>query len=494
MLYIYSQQLFIILLTLIQDLWVELIRLNWLMIILPNLMEIQIQYINYLQKIQKLRIYQKQNIKNKLLIQEKRNHNIVEPNSTQEIKLKTQCFLELFIMTQFAKNQQYHMIYYLNRDYLNLFLNMIRLKDLGIELSIQQYIIRQVVKNKNFQQPFFDNLHIQRQDYSDFKVRDDIFTFQSEIKNHLAPHFTQLLPQIEKFLQSTRRYEIESRSLIHGIEVGDIIGQGLFSRVNRVIFEGQTYASKISSITFNPLTNEFCDQQLEKLHSRINEINLLSEIEDYKIPYVLRNIHIGFKFVQLNWEEQNCIKIFSLSPLYSPFSVIQAQNDQDKLKFAEKIAICLKQLQMRGISNYNLKSESVHVDVNNDPILINFVSQSCDFISKLNKTNNNTVVNPDLQKSAQICRQCNVYQFGIILYELFVGRQPLDDISQQNRNQYLSQRVHIEEMQNIKIREIQQLMNNCVKTDPNKRFSLSQVLHQFLIMNPCRIDVLQLLN
>ena len=55
---------------------------------------------------------------------------------------------------------------------------------------------------------------------------------------------------------------------------------------------------------------------MEKLYFRINEINTLSEIEDYKIPYVIQNKHVGVEIKKLNNEGLNSIKIFSLSPIY----------------------------------------------------------------------------------------------------------------------------------------------------------------------------------
>lgn len=73
--------------------------------------------------------------------------------------------------------------------------------------------------------------------FSNFKGRADIGFFYKEVRNDIAPFYTKLIPHIEKFLYSTQRYELESKVLIDGMKIYEVIGKGAYGRVNRVIFE-----------------------------------------------------------------------------------------------------------------------------------------------------------------------------------------------------------------------------------------------------------------
>ncbi|KAM3145320.1 hypothetical protein pb186bvf_002648 [Paramecium bursaria] len=413
----------------------------------------------------------------------------------KDIKLKTQCLLELFIMTEFVKLDKYYMVNYSNRDQLNLFLNMMRFKDLDIDLALQEKVFVQSMLIKQKEPIQIEDQNKQIYNQSDFQVRNDFEPLYKEIKFGLASHNYNLLPQIEKLLFYSCKYEKESQQLINGMRFEKKISNGLFSRVNQVIFDDKKYASKITKIKYNLKTQFIQNQQLELLDSRLNEINTLCYMQEYQIPYVIQIKHIGFQIKQLNDTGLQKLKIFYLSPKYERLSVILTESDQFKLQFAEKIALSLKQLQLKRITNFNLNPESLLVDDEKDPVII-FGSSISDSMAKQNESSILTQMfaDPEIQKQGKKNRKSDVYSFGIILFYLFADKTPFDNPTQCNNSEFLSQKIYSDEVQKIKIREIQSLINNCVKSDPNKRKCLTQVLFQFLIMNPCRNDILKLLE
>ena len=72
---------------------------------------------------------------------------------------------------------------------------------------------------------------------SNFNGRADIKFFYKAVSNELVPFYNKLITHIEKFLYSTQRYELESKVLIDGMKIYEVIGKGGYGRVNRVIFE-----------------------------------------------------------------------------------------------------------------------------------------------------------------------------------------------------------------------------------------------------------------
>ena len=43
-------------------------------------------------------------------------------------------------------------------------------------------------------------------------------------------------------------------------------------------------------------------------------------MQDLNVPYVLKNIHVGFIFE--TWDGISSIKIYNLTPIYRPFTII----------------------------------------------------------------------------------------------------------------------------------------------------------------------------
>ncbi|KAM3145302.1 hypothetical protein pb186bvf_002630 [Paramecium bursaria] len=168
-----------------------------------------------------------------------------------------------------------------------------QLKQIVLELidKEEQFLtIRSIINHLTFRKiQIIQNSTI----YSD---RSDINDLCQIAYQKFVPLDPELHDIIQKFLISSRRYKIESGELNNGMKIyKDKIGSGCHAKVRKVNFQGKDYAQKISKISYSDITYK---GQIDHLKSRLNEINIISQTQDYKIPYVLQNIHIGFVFKQ----------------------------------------------------------------------------------------------------------------------------------------------------------------------------------------------------
>ncbi|KAM3145301.1 hypothetical protein pb186bvf_002629 [Paramecium bursaria] len=155
-----------------------------------------------------------------------------------------------------------------------------------------------------------------------------------------------------------------------------------------------------------------------------------------------------------------------------------------KIQFAEKIAVSSKQLENNNISHQNVQPDNIQVDDKLDPVINGFEVSIYNFKTSENHKQLDTLIqtDPELVLNRIMSRKNDVYSFGITIYELFTNSIPI----YQKAIEFLLIPSHLDQIVLIEQREIQQLIINCTLKESRIRFSLTQVLYQFLSIHPCR--------
>ncbi|KAM3145300.1 hypothetical protein pb186bvf_002628 [Paramecium bursaria] len=398
----------------------------------------------------------------------------------------------------------------MSKDYLAVYYHKTKILSNFIEIKGKSQILKQSQtlqsqplqesifrRSFNFQSSLqFSNIRQDRQCKLIEQKRDDIEFLKKEVMTYFAPEYNKLIEAVEQFIIITNKFPCNSNYLQENVKVIGLLGRGGQCRVNKIRFDDQILASKISHVTFNPIKNIINEDQCIQIYQRLNEFNILSQVQDLQIPYVMQNLHIGIRFRQLSYDGLRQISIFNICPLYKPFKLIIQQSNQVKVDFAEKVAICLKLLQVNKISHQDVKPENILVDEDLNPVLIDFGISIMNFTSNIQKEIDfltQIYADPMLIEKNQQSRKNDVYSYGILLYDLFTGRRPYDDIDFYDES-FLNYKTHKENIDKIQIPQIQYLIQKCASHSIDQRYSFSQILFHFLLMKECRQDVLYLIQ
>ncbi len=199
-------------------------------------------------------------------------------------------------------------------------------------------------------------------------------------------------------------------------DVIGVIGEGGFSIVYKVIKNNKYYALKIPKFVNTLQTVSF--ELLEKYKREIEIWALLSKKNIKGIVNI-----VEYSFEPFPWFVMEYVAGGSLRKYIGRYNVIHS------LSLVYYVSKTMHQVHMLGIRHFDLKPENILLDLNGMPKIGDFGTAKIELLSTTSSVPAITLIYAapeqiDSRYFGQPDERTDIYQVGVILYELLTGRPP----------------------------------------------------------------------
>ncbi|KAK8876526.1 hypothetical protein M9Y10_006742 [Tritrichomonas musculus] len=260
------------------------------------------------------------------------------------------------------------------------------------------------------------------------------------------------------------------------------IGSGSFGKVYKVKDKrtGRIYAAKISKKEIN-------DDSSDLKTNISREVNIMSKIDH---PSILK--FIGYSPVNFKRQPKPVI-VTEYSPNGTLKDLINSSRDSDDLNYFNPtykiimiygIASALSYLHSHNIIHRDLKPDNILIDENNLPKIADFGLSKVNH-SKLSMTNNSNLglkgtplyLSPEIWRSCEYNKPCDVYAFAFIVYEIITNERPFKDFN------YLELASHVLRGGRPAFvkpipKSYQDLIERCWSQNPRDRPTFDQIVNE----------------
>lgn len=279
------------------------------------------------------------------------------------------------------------------------------------------------------------------------------------------------------------RKKLMEESVLNNYELSFFLGKGEFGHVHNVVEKatGKVFAAKISKFKIDDYPDQF----------KINlfrEVNIISKLNH---PSILQ--FINYSPINFDKEPKPVIITEYLSngslerviDLERRGFSLDCWDDTKKLIIIYGIASGMQYLHSHDIIHRDLKPANILLDDVLFPKIADFG------LSKINRADQGDIalqsgevikgtflyIAPEVFKSFQYTKACDVYAFAYILYEIITNIAPFKGY---NPTQILTKAIHEKERPNFLFPipdSYQKLIESCWADDPNERPTFDEIVH-----------------